>query len=105
MNPYEKLLNRKRTWTPVQTTKGKFKHGQKKPSTVLLQYAIWNYQLATFISEALSEIPEKLENFLESNVKDEIKHDLALDTSPTLMALMTKRSRGTTPTRCLVITS
>ena len=31
-----------------------------------------------FISEALSEIPQKARELLESNVKDEIKHDLAL---------------------------
>ena len=30
MNPYEKLLLRKRTWTPVQPTKGKLKQGAEE---------------------------------------------------------------------------
>ena len=30
MNLYEKLLNRKRTWTPVQTTAGKLKEGAEE---------------------------------------------------------------------------
>jgi hypothetical protein len=30
MNPYIKLLSRKRTWTPVQTSKGKLKEGAEE---------------------------------------------------------------------------
>ncbi len=30
MNPYQKLLNRKRTWTPVQTTAGKLVDGAEE---------------------------------------------------------------------------
>ena len=29
-HPYQKLLERKRTWTPVQTTAGKLKHGSEE---------------------------------------------------------------------------
>ena len=78
MNPYEKLLQRKRTWTPVQPTKGKLKHGAEE--TIYRALAIRHMELPVgdFISEALSEIPEKARKLLESNVKDEIKHDLAL---------------------------
>ena len=78
MNPYEKLLQRKRTWTPVQTTKGKFKSGAEE--TIYRALAIRHMELPVgdFISGALSEIPEKSRELLESNVKDEIKHDLAL---------------------------
>ena len=78
MNPYEKLLTRKRTWTPVQPTKGKFKNGAEE--TIYRALAIRHMELPVgdFISEALSEIPEKSRELLESNVKDEIKHDLAL---------------------------
>ena len=78
MNPYEKLLQRKRTWTPVQPTKGKLKQGAEE--TIYRALAIRHMELPVgdFISEALSEIPEKARKLLESNVKDEIKHDLAL---------------------------
>ena len=75
MNPYEKLLKRKRTWTPVQTTKGKFKSGAEE--TIYRALAIRHMELPVgdFISDALSEIPENSRELLESNVKDEIKHD------------------------------
>ena len=79
MNPYTKLLNRKRKWTPVQTTKGKLKYGAEE--TILRCLSIRNMELPVgdFISEALSEIPKKSRELLESNVKDEIKHDIALE--------------------------
>ena len=79
MNPYEKLLKRKRTWTPVQTTKGKLKYGAEE--TILRCLSIRNMELPVgdFISEALSEIPKKSRELLKSNVKDEIKHDIALE--------------------------
>ena len=79
MNPYNKLLKRKRTWTPVQTTKGKLKYGAEE--TILRCLSIRNMELPVgdFISEALSEIPKKSRELLESNVKDEIKHDIALE--------------------------
>ena len=79
MNPYDKLLNRKRTWTPVQTTKGKFKSGAEE--TIYRALAIRHMELPVgdFISGALSEIPEKSRELLESNVKDEIRHDIALE--------------------------
>ncbi len=79
MNPYEKLLNRKRSWTPVQTTKGKFKNGAEE--TIFRCLAVRNMELpvGTFITEALDKnIPDSARILLESNVKDEIKHDLAL---------------------------
>ena len=79
MNPYDKLLKRKRTWTPVQTTKGKFKNGAEE--TIYRSLAIRHMELpvGSFISEALSEIPKLSRELLESNVKDEVKHDLALE--------------------------
>ena len=78
MNPYEKLLKRKRTWTPVQTTKGKFKNGAEE--TIYRALAIRHMELPVgdFISNSLSEIPSLSKELLESNIKDEIKHDLAL---------------------------
>ena len=79
MNPYEKLLQRKRTWTPVQTTKGKFKSGAEE--TIYRALAVRHMELPVgeFIAEALEkEVPKPARAVLESNVKDEIKHDLAL---------------------------
>ena len=78
MNPYEKLLNRKRKWTPVQTTKGKIKYGAEE--TVYRALAVRNMEcpVGAFVSDSLSEIPEKSRELLESNIKDEDNHDLAL---------------------------
>ena len=78
-NPYEKLLNRKRTWTPVQTTGGTLKDGAEE--TIYRALAIRHMELPVgdFISEALEkDVPASARKLLESNVKDEIKHDLAL---------------------------
>ena len=78
-NPYEKLLNRKRTWTPVQTTAGPLKPGAEE--TIYRALAIRHMELPVgdFITEALDkEVPSSARTLLESNVKDEIKHDLAL---------------------------
>ena len=78
MNPYEKLLNRKRKWTPVQTTKGKLKYGAEE--TVYRALAIRNMEcpVGAFVSDSLSEIPQASRELLESNIKDEDNHDLAL---------------------------
>ena len=78
-NPYEKLLNRKRTWTPVQTSAGPLKPGAEE--TIYRALAIRHMELPVgdFITEALDkEVPSSARTLLESNVKDEIKHDLAL---------------------------
>ena len=78
MNPYEKLLNRKRKWTPVQPTKGKLKYGAEE--TVYRALAVRNMEcpVGAFVSDSLSEIPQKSRKLLESNIKDEDNHDLAL---------------------------
>ena len=78
-HPYEKLLNRKRTWTPVKPTKGVLKEGAEE--TILRALAIRHMELPVgeFIQEGLEkEVPDNARTLLESNVKDEIKHDLAL---------------------------
>ena len=79
MNLYEKLLNRKRTWTPVKTTGGKLKEGAEE--TIYRALAIRHMELPVgdFIAESLKkEVPESARKLLESNVQDEVKHDLAL---------------------------
>ena len=79
MNLYEKLLNRKRTWTPVRPTEGKLKEGAEE--TIYRALAIRHMELPVgdIIAESLKkEVPESARKLLESNVQDEVKHDLAL---------------------------
>jgi len=79
MNPYEKLLARKRTWTPVQTTAGTLKPGAEETLYRALAIRHMELPVGEFIAESLEkEVPESARRLLESNVKDEIKHDLAL---------------------------
>ena len=78
-DPYEKLLGRKRKWTPVQTTAGKLKEGAEE--TIYRALAIRHMELPVggFISEALEkDVPQSARVLLESNVTDEENHDLAL---------------------------
>ena len=78
MNPYQKLLDRKRTWTPVQTTAGELKDGAQETIYRALAMRHMELPVGEFISEALSEVPALSAELLRSNVKDEEKHDLAL---------------------------
>ena len=78
-HPYQKLLERKRTWTPVKPTKGVLKEGAEE--TILRALAVRHMELPVgeFIREGLEkEVPSLARQLLESNVQDEIKHDLAL---------------------------
>ena len=80
MNPYQKLFDRKRTWTPVATNAGKLAEGSEE--TVLRALAIRHMELPVgeFITESLrSEVPELSRDLLQSNVRDEERHDLALN--------------------------
>ena len=78
-NPYEKLLNRKRKWTPVQTTKGKLKEGAEETIYRALSVRCLELPVGSFIEEGLEKtVPESARKLLESNVKDEDNHDLAL---------------------------
>ena len=79
MNPYEKLIARKRKWTPVQTTAGMCKEGAEE--TIFRALALRHMELPVgdFIKDALTrEVPSHARNILESNIKDEENHDLAL---------------------------
>jgi len=78
MNPYHKLLSRKRAWTPVQTTAGKLADGAEE--TIYRALAIRHMELpvGSFIESALSEVPALSADLLRSNIKDEENHDLAL---------------------------
>ena len=79
MNPYQKLHERKRTWTPVQTTAGTVKEGAEEVLKRALAIRHMELPVGEFINEALStEVPPLARKLLLSNVQDEEKHDLAL---------------------------
>ena len=77
-HPYQKLLDRKRKWSPVQTTAGELKHGAEE--TIYRALALRHLELPVgeFIEDALVDVPELSRDLLRSNVKDEDNHDLAL---------------------------
>ncbi len=78
-HPYQKLLDRKRTWTPVQGTKGICREGAEETIKRALAIRHMELPVGAFIQEALDkDVPDVARPLLESNVKDEIKHDLAL---------------------------
>ena len=80
MNPYEKLFNRKRTWTPVQPTKGALKEGAEETIKRALAIRHMELPVGDFILEGLEkEVPDTARKLLQSNVKDEEKHDIALN--------------------------
>ena len=79
MNPYDKLLSRKRTWTPVQTTAGKVTEGAEEAIYRALAIRHMELPVGDFITDALkNEVPHSSRELLLSNVKDEENHDLAL---------------------------
>ena len=79
MTPYDKLLNRKRKWSPVQTTAGKVMDVADETLRRALAMRHMEVPVGDFIQEALkSEIPETARELLVSNVRDEERHDLAL---------------------------
>jgi len=79
MNPYQKLLGRKRTWTPVQTTAGTLVEGAEEAIYRALAIRHMELPVGDFIHDALkNEVPEMARDLLLSNIKDEENHDLAL---------------------------
>ncbi len=79
LDPYQKLLNRKRKWTPVQTTAGTCKEGAHEALLRALALRHMELPVGDFIRDALAtEVPQLSRQLLESNIKDEENHDLAL---------------------------
>ena len=79
MNPYQKLIARKRKWTPVQTSAGICKEGAEGAIHRALALRHMELPVGDFISDALSnEVPTLARELLGSNVKDESNHDIAL---------------------------
>ena len=79
MNPYEKLMARKRKWTPVQTTAGICRWGAEETIHRALALRHMELPVGDFITDALgNDVPPAARQLLLSNVKDEENHDLAL---------------------------
>lgn len=79
MNPYQKLMARKRKWTPVQVSAGTCKSGAEEAIFRALALRHMELPVGDFITDALStEVPEASRNLLRSNVTDEENHDVAL---------------------------
>ena len=79
MNPYQKLQNRKRKWTPVQTTPGELVEGAEETIFRALAMRHMELPVGDFIFDALkTEVPETARELLQSNITDEENHDIAL---------------------------
>ena len=77
--PYQHLLDRKRKWSPVQTTAGKLKEGSEESIYRALAIRHMELPVGEFIQEGLKgEVPALAQELLESNITDEENHDLAL---------------------------
>jgi hypothetical protein len=80
MNPYEKLMARKRKWTPVAVTAGTCKAGAEETIHRALALRHMELPVGDFINDALaSDVPALSRELLISNVRDEENHDLALN--------------------------
>ena len=78
-HPYDTLLERKRKWTPVQGTAGVMREGSEEDLRRALAIRHMELPVGTFITEGLEKgVPDNARKLLESNVKDEENHDLAL---------------------------
>ena len=79
MTPYDKLMARKRKWTPVKPTAGICKAGAEETIHRALALRHMELPVGDFIQDALnSEVPSVARDILESNIRDEENHDLAL---------------------------
>ena len=79
MNPYEKLIARKRKWSPVRPTAGQCRSGAEEAIHRALALRHMELPVGDFITDALAtDIPALARDILLSNVKDEENHDLAL---------------------------
>ena len=96
MNPYEKLLARKRKWTPVQTEAGPVYEGAEE--TIFRALALRHMELPVgdFITDALAtEVPPLARELLLSNVRDEENHDVVdLAGRPVAQATEARRPRS-----------
>ena len=78
-HPYQQLLERKRTWTPVKVTKGEVREGAEETLKRALAIRHLELPVGEFIKEALEDIPALSRELLEDNVRDEDRHAIALN--------------------------
>ena len=70
-HPYQKLLERKRKWTPVQGTKGTFREGSEETIKRALAVRHMELPVGAFITEGLEKtVPDNARRLLESNVQE-----------------------------------
>ena len=80
MNPYEKLIARKRKWTPVAVEGGPVTDGSEDALGRCLALRCLEIPVGDFIKEATAkEIPEHAKKILHLNIIDEENHDEALN--------------------------
>ena len=83
--PYIHLLERKRSWTPLEITKGKLLDGGEEVVQRALALRCLEIPVGSFVDEASKgDLPQGTDakgckELLLSNVEDETKHDLALN--------------------------
>ena len=80
MNPYDKLIARKRKWTPVAVEGGPVAEGTEDAISRCLALRCLEIPVGDFIKEATAkEIPEHAKKILSMNITDEENHDVALN--------------------------
>lgn len=91
--PYIHLHERKRTWTPVQVDAGRLLDGGEEVIQRALALRCLEIPVGDFIKDAMKgDLPDikGCKELLESNVQDEIKHDIALNYAAEVHKIPTK---------------
>ena len=97
MTPYDKLINRKRKWTPVAVEGGPVAEGTEDAISRCLALRVLEIPVGDFISEATNkEVPESARKILAMNIIDEINHDIALQYVADAFPVDEKASREAT---------
>ena len=68
-HPYQQLLERKRTWTPVKVTKGEVREGAEETLKRALAIRHLELPVGEFINSAIGEIPELARELLISRLE------------------------------------
>ena len=104
MTPYDKLIARKRKWTPVQMTAGTLTEGAEEAVMRALALRQLELPVGDFIVNSLKgDIPENAREILEMNIIDEENHDLALGYAASAIGVDAKaESEATALTRAWI---
>ena len=69
MNPYQKLIERKRKWTPVKVTAGKLAEGSEETIRRALALRCLELPVGDFIANASKgDVPEAARQILKMNI-------------------------------------